>query len=168
MNHALMEPLMTTEPHTWTARLAQYTNLLSSMEGYVAVLPENRPLSGVQTEAEAAVLKNLLQYGLIKAFNGTHELAWKLLREYARYQGHAQIDGSSDATREALSMGLSSNGEVWMDMIRSRSETSQAYKNEIAQEIYGKILSDYMPAFVELRARMAVKRNELEGDAWEA
>jgi nucleotidyltransferase substrate binding protein (TIGR01987 family) len=165
MHYTLKEPLMTTEPHTWTARLAQYTNLLSTMEGYVAVLPENRALSGGQTEAEAAVLKNLLQYGLIKAFNGTHEMAWKLLRDYARYQGHAQIDGSSEATRIAFSMGLISDGMVWMDMIRSRSETSQAYKEEIAQEIYGKILSDYLPAFVELRARMEAKRNELEGNA---
>jgi len=152
----------------WEAHLVHFMNMLRSMEGFVAVLPENRELSGVKTEAEAAVLKNLLRLGLIKAFNGTHETAWKLLPEYARYQGHARIDGSSDATREAFSMGLISNGEVWMDMIRSRSETSQAYKEEIAQEIYGKILSDYMPAFVELRARMAVKRNELEGDAWEA
>ena len=58
-----------------------------------------------------------------------------------------RIAGSRDAIRFAFSSNLISNGDLWMDMIRSRIQTSHTYNEETANEIYLKIISEYFEAF---------------------
>ena len=47
-----------------------------------------------------------------------------------------------------------SNGEVWMEMILSRNETSHTYNKNVAANIVQKILNQYAPAFLEFQKRM--------------
>ena len=42
----------------------------------------------------------------IQRFEYTHELAWKVMKDYAEYQGYTDIRSSRDAIRKALEMGL--------------------------------------------------------------
>jgi len=100
------------------------------------------------------VLNDLLKQGLIQSFELTHELAWNVLKDYAAYQGNPDIRGSRDAAREGFSMGLIQNGEVWMEMIKSRNKTSHTYDEDIANEIFHKIIHEYLPAFMNLREKM--------------
>ncbi|NEN25562.1 hypothetical protein G3O08_18880 [Cryomorpha ignava] len=44
------------------------------------------------------------------------------------------ITGSRDATREAFSNGLVEDGEVWMEMIKSRNQSSHTYNEDLAGE----------------------------------
>jgi hypothetical protein len=44
-----------------------------------------------------------------------------------------------------------------MDMIGSRNKTSHTYNKSIADEIYGKILSEHYPAFLEFQKNMEAK-----------
>ena len=84
--------------------------------------------------AKQRALSDLEQQGLIKAFEFAHELAWNTLNDFLESRGTAKIYGSKDATREALAKGLIEEGGVWMDMIKSRNETSHTYNKDTADE----------------------------------
>jgi len=60
---------------------------------------------------------------LIQSFEFTHELAWNVIKDYSFYQRNPEIRGSRDAVREGFAMGLIAQGEVWMEMIKSKNET---------------------------------------------
>ena len=102
----------------------------------------------------------MIKEGLIQRFEYTHELAWNVMKDYAEYQGNSLVGGSRDAIREALQLKLMTNGDVWMDMIKSRNKTSHTYNEETANEIYTKILKEYFPAFNEFRIIMEGKRSD--------
>jgi nucleotidyltransferase substrate binding protein (TIGR01987 family) len=107
-----------------------------------------------------AVLDEMVKEGLIQRFEYTHELAWKVMKDFAEYQGTTNISGSRDAIREALQMNLIHSGEVWMDMMLSRNKSSHTYNEATANEIYSKILSEYFPELKKFRITMEEKQHE--------
>jgi nucleotidyltransferase substrate binding protein (TIGR01987 family) len=109
------------------------------------------------------VLDEIIKEGLIQRFEYTHELAWNVMKDYAKYQGNTSIGGSRDATREAYQIQLVFDGKVWMDMIGSRNKTSHTYNEETASEIYSKILNEYYPAFLDFLKKMESKRSGEQG-----
>ncbi|MDX1941738.1 MAG: nucleotidyltransferase substrate binding protein [Saprospiraceae bacterium] len=70
------------------------------------------------------------------------------------YQGNTAITGSRDATREAFNKGLIQDGENWMDMIKSRSQSSHTYNEEIAKSISYKIIHHYYSLFIDFKNKM--------------
>ncbi len=104
------------------------------------------------------VLDEIIKEGLIQRFEYTHELAWNVMKDYTAYQGNMSVGGSRDATKEGFQLQLFTDGKVWMDMIGSRNKTSHTYNEEIADEIYWKILNEYYPAFLEFQKTMEAKR----------
>lgn len=99
-------------------------------------------------------LSELETQGLIQAFEFTHELAWKLIKDYFAYQGNPAIVGSRDAVREAFAQGLIDDGEIWMEMIESRNRTSHTYQLNVATEIAARIIERYQPLFGQLLTTM--------------
>lgn len=99
-------------------------------------------------------LSKLEEQGLIQRFEFTHELAWNVLKDYFEYQGNTSITGSRDATREAFNKGLVSDGAGWMEMIKSRNQSSHTYNDEIATELVNKATSIYYQLFVLFIAKM--------------
>ncbi|MCU0401987.1 MAG: nucleotidyltransferase substrate binding protein [Algoriphagus sp.] len=98
----------------WQQRLSNYSKALRQLELAVE-LSKERPLS------------NLEEQGLIQAFEFTHELAWNVLKDYFAFQGNPDITGSRDASSEAFRRGLIEDGEGWMEMIKSRNQSSHTY-----------------------------------------
>jgi len=98
--------------------------------------------AAVKTSKERP-LNDLEKQGLIQAFEVTHEAAWLTLKDYFEHQGNTDITGSRDATREAFSMKLIEDGENWMEMIKSRNQTSHTYNKTTADDISNRIISDY-------------------------
>ena len=94
------------------------------------------------------------EQGLIQAFEFTHELAWNVLKDFFAYQGNPDITGSRDASREAFRKGLIKDGEGWMEMIKSRNQSSHTYNQEIAEGIAEKITNTYFGLFLELEKKM--------------
>ncbi|MEB2787293.1 nucleotidyltransferase substrate binding protein [Algoriphagus persicinus] len=92
--------------------------------------------------------------GLIQAFEFTHELSCNLLKDYLIFQGNSSITGSRDATREAFRMGLISDGDNWMEMIKSRNQSSHTYNEGVAEEISTKITENNHQLFKELEEKM--------------
>ncbi len=130
-----------TQDIRWKQRLQNYSAALKTLKDAVE-LAGKRDLS------------NLEKQGLIQSFEFTHELAWNLLKDYFQFQGNMEITGSRDAAREAFQKGLISKGDVWMEMIKSRNQTSHTYNQSTADEISQKICQDYTSQFMELEKRM--------------
>ena len=99
--------------------------------------------------------------GLIQRFEFTHELAWKLMMSFCKYQSpEIEIFGSKDSTRWAFERGLISGGEIWMEMIASRNMTSHNYDGDIAEEVFSKILNVYYKSLVEFYNKISVFASE--------
>ena len=67
-------------------------------------------------------LSELENQGLIKAFEFTHELAWKMLKDFLESRGNKDIYGSKDAIRKSFRLGLVDDGELWMEMIENGNQ----------------------------------------------
>lgn len=77
------------------------------------------------------------------------------MKDYFVYQGNSSITGSLDAVREAFSKGLVEDGEGWMEMIKSRNQTSHTYNQSVADAIVERILTLYFRLFQSFYNRMS-------------
>jgi nucleotidyltransferase substrate binding protein (TIGR01987 family) len=87
---------------------------------------------------------------VIQGFEFTHELAWNVFKDYLEHKGFVDLIGSRDATRTAFKNGLIADGDIWMDMIKARNQTSHTYNLELAEEITEDILTRFYPAFEKM------------------
>ena len=98
--------------------------------------------------------ENIIKEGIIQRFEFTHELAWKVLKDYLEYEGFTNITGSRTATREAFNKNLLENGEIWMEMIESRNNTVHTYQENILEFEFDKIITNYLPALLTFETKM--------------
>jgi nucleotidyltransferase substrate binding protein (TIGR01987 family) len=126
----------------WIQRFDSYKNALDTLERIVRIT-EERPLSEPET------------LGLIQAFEFTHELAWKLFKDYYEEKGFQNVVGSKDATRLAFRENLIENGDIWMQMITSRNRSSHTYDSAVADEIARLVLETYVAEFRTLQNKLA-------------
>ena len=99
-------------------------------------------------------LSELEEQGIIKAFEYTYELAWKVIKDYYEEQGEVSVQGSRDALRLAFQRGLITDGDNWMNMIKSRIASVHTYNLEVAQQINQDIHDIYFQLFIELKEKM--------------
>lgn len=125
----------------WQQRLANYQRALARLQSAVD-LSHTRPLSELE------------QQGLIQAFEFTHELAWKVMKDYLRSLGMNDLIASRDSTRAAFSAELITDGEVWMDMIKSRNLSSHTYNLDIANAVVKDVVERYIVLFSAFSKRM--------------
>ena len=133
---------MSQEDIRWEQRFSNYRKALGKLRETV-----NYIHTEVENKETASVLDDIVKQGLIQSFEYTHELAWKVMKVYLTHQGNPNVSGSRDATRETFQLGLISDGEAWMDMIKSRNLTSHTYDEDTAKHIYQQVLKAYFPAF---------------------
>lgn len=88
---------------------------------------------------------DLEKEGTIQRFEFTHELAWKVMKDFLKDKGIQGIIGSKDATRLAFQNEIITNGQIWMDMIESRNKTVHTYLDEILEREYLLIKESYFP-----------------------
>ena len=81
------------------------------------------------------------------------------MKDYEEFQGYTDIQGSRDAIRKALAMGLVSDG-AWMETIASRNITSHCYDEAEFNAIFSKIVTTYVPLCREFWVTMKNKKNE--------
>jgi nucleotidyltransferase substrate binding protein (TIGR01987 family) len=142
----------------WEQRFSNFIKANEKLAQSVKYIEENFVKDGsVSDEVLDSVLNEMIKEGLIQRFEYTHELAWNVMKDYAEYQGNPNVGGSRDAIREALQLRIIEDGDVWMDMIKSRNKTSHTYNEATAEEIYGKILREYFPAFDKFKMKMHEK-----------
>jgi nucleotidyltransferase substrate binding protein (TIGR01987 family) len=128
----------------WRQRLGNYQRALSRLRSALD-LAAQRPLSELE------------QQGLIQAFEFTHELAWKVMKDYLVYQGRNDLTGSRDATRAAFAAGLIADGDGWMEMIASRLQSNDSFDDAVAEALATRIKSHHGPLLEVLEKRMVVQ-----------
>lgn len=130
-----------TDLSRWEQRLESYHKALSR-------------LAEIVSASKLRALNDFERDGLVQRFEFTHELSWKLMKAYAEYQGYDGIGGSRDATRKAFEMNLIPDGQIWMDMIKSRNETSHNYNGDIASDVVDNILNVFYPELIAFYYKM--------------
>ncbi|MEM7736964.1 MAG: nucleotidyltransferase substrate binding protein [Deinococcota bacterium] len=118
----------------WRQRLESYLRALERLQDDV-------------NQAKQRELSKMEQQGLIKSFEFTHELAWRVMKDYLTYQGTTNISGSRDAMREAFQAGLIKDGQTWMTTIASRNRTAHTYDQAVMTDISKLIVNEYLPLF---------------------
>ncbi len=140
---------MATRDIRWIQRFQNYQKALEQLQAGVQLMEERE-------------LNNLEKQGLIQAFEFTHELAWKTLKDFLMQRGNPQIYGSKDATREAFKTNLIAEGQIWMEMIESRNITSHAYDEATAEKIIEQIQTSYLKQYISLQETLLRLKHEEE------
>jgi nucleotidyltransferase substrate binding protein (TIGR01987 family) len=125
----------------WTQGFDNFKRSLKQLDDAMALVAE-RDLSELEKQ------------GVIQAFEYNYELAWNVIKDFFEYhggEGVLSIMGSRDAFRLAFRRGLIADGDVWMEMIKSRQLTSHTYNEEISAKVFEDIVEKYYTAFVALK-----------------
>lgn len=130
----------------WTNDLVRYRKALACMARVIGVMERKGSMDEDEEEG--------LKWGVIQSFEFTHELAWKVMKDYAEYQGVVELRGSRDAFRWALQAGLIDD-KGWMKSIEARNLTSHDYDEDVAERVYDEIVRVYYPLFVRFEETMA-------------
>jgi nucleotidyltransferase substrate binding protein (TIGR01987 family) len=105
-------------------------------------------------------LSDLEKQGMIQAFEFTHELSWKTLKDFLENRGNENIYGSKNVVRLAFKIGIITDGDIWMDMIKSRNISSYTYDESIAEKLVSRIVNDYYSEFESLKQILEKFENE--------
>ncbi len=97
----------------WIQRLSNYDKALTRLQNAARIVSTEKQFHGD--------VDDLLKEGLVQRFEYTQELAWKVMKDYEEYQGFTDVQGSRDAIRRALQMGIVEDA-VWMNAIKSSEE----------------------------------------------
>ncbi len=142
----------------WQQRFSNYRkalNQLSQNIGYIKASYENLDFEDEEVFEEVAKsIADILKQGLIQSFEFTHELAWKVMQDFAEDQGNVEIRGSKDATRYAAQVNLITNAQEWMNMILSRNESLNSYIPETANNIFSSSFMIYYSLFLDFELRL--------------
>lgn len=136
-----------TEDIRWHQRLQNFGAALDDMTLDMKILSQRK-------------LSRIEEKGLIKSFEFTYEMAWNTIKDYYENEGDVDIQGSRSAIRLAFKRGLIENGQLWMDMIKSRIKTVHTYNKETADEIAEKIIKHYYPEFITLHKKLIQLKEE--------
>lgn len=133
----------------WIQRLDNYDKAVARLRDAARIISAEKGFSGEEDD--------LLKEGLVQRFEYTQELAWKVMKDYEEYQGYTDVQGSRDAIRKALQIGLVDEPS-WMDTISSRNLTSRCYDEKEFNMVFHQIIHDYLPIFVRFSEKMNEKR----------
>jgi nucleotidyltransferase substrate binding protein (TIGR01987 family) len=118
---------------------------------YIGAYEQLKNAFEIYKTRELTILEN---QGVIQAFEVTQELSWKVMKDFLEYQGYDEIYGSKNAVRLAFNVKIISNGEIWMDMIKSRNLMSHTYDEDEMLKIIKIIFENYIQEFENFKVTM--------------
>ena len=102
---------------------------------------------------ETEIIKSMMRDSIIKRFEFTFELAWKVMKDYAEYNGYEGMANSPrNAIRLALQMGIITDSS-WMSMLESRNTMAHVYDEEEADSVMDDLMR-YHNLFVAFEQSM--------------
>lgn len=128
----------------WKQRFDHYLNAFKQLK-FAKELKKERNFTELELQ------------GVVQAFNITQELSWKVLKDFLEDQGVSDLFGSKNVVREAFNVGLISNGEIWLDMIKTRNLTSHIYDESEILKLLEVILDSYIAVFIQFEENMKSK-----------
>ena len=103
--------------------------------------------------------RNLAVDATIQRFEFTFELFWKTLR-LALARNGVEAGTPRESLKQGVAAGWLRDEQLWLDMLRSRNETSHIYDEARARAVYDRIKNVFLPALQQGRDTLADK---LEG-----
>ncbi|MBF0110065.1 MAG: nucleotidyltransferase substrate binding protein [Magnetococcales bacterium] len=98
-----------------------------------------------------ASLSRLEKEGAIQRFEFAFELAWKTLKDYLESQGVVIKEATPrKVLKEAFSVGILDDAQVWMDILHHRNLLSHTYDFQIFDEALTQVSERYFVAFDHL------------------
>ena len=93
--------------------------------------------------------------GIIKAFELTFELTWKILQKIAQDDG-VYTGGPKSSLNFAFQANLITNDSefVWLNMLNDRNLLSQAHRHDLSLQILEKIKNDYKQVFNDMLSQL--------------
>ncbi len=148
----------------WMQRFSNYNKAFKKLSEAVEFVElelkdQENCFSANNSEEEDEIQSEFMKEAVIQRFEYTHELAWNVMKDFLLEVGDIKVFGSKDATREAFQADLIDNGDVWMEMIKSRNKTSHTYNEETAEDIFLKVIHLYYPAFLFFQQKMEQYRS---------
>ncbi|HWP96332.1 MAG TPA: nucleotidyltransferase substrate binding protein [Syntrophomonadaceae bacterium] len=86
---------------------------------------------------------------LIQRFEFSYELAWKLIKAWLEFKG-IEVSTPRDCFREAFAVGLTKEGEGWLQMLNDRNLSAHTYNETDARRIGERIEKKHYPLLAEL------------------
>lgn len=77
-----------------------------------------------------------------QSFEIVVELGWKILKDLLNHKG-IEVYAPRDVIKEAFSVNMLENAQIWIDMIKDRNASSHEYNEERTNQILNKIVSIY-------------------------
>lgn len=155
---------MSSQHIRWKQRFSNYTKAFYKLDEAVARIKKDYTIKDDGTIDDDKFLDDIIKECLIQRFEYTHELAWEVMKDFLEEIGNVKMYGSKDAIKEAFAADLIKYGEVWMEMIKSRNETSHTYNGKTADAIFLKVINEYHPQFVVFLNIMEEKRSGKQGN----
>lgn len=108
-------------------------------------------------------LTQLEKEGAIQRFEFAFELAWKTLKDYLEEQGVIIKEATPrKVIKEAFSVGILDDAQVWMDILQHRNLLSHKYDFKTFDEALKKMVSRYFAAFDRLHEFFLIRSVENE------
>lgn len=81
---------------------------------------------------------------IIHGFECTFELWWKTLQRFLENTETITEYGPGATIRNAFQYGLLDEGQDYMDMLKARNLIAHTYKEDVAKDIYDRIVKNYV------------------------
>jgi len=114
----------------------------------------NRALMQLSKFMQQDELNEMEEQGLIQSFEYNHELAWKTQKDFLQDSGYSDLFGSKDVARKAFEVGLVEDGQIWLDMVKSRNLSSHTYNQDTTDKIISAIVNHYYDSFCTLNKKL--------------
>lgn len=99
---------------------------------------------------EAEPSDEIIQMGLVQAFEFTYELAWNTIKDYLENEGFGEFQGSKQVIRAAFQAKLIGDAEQWMEAVKKRNLTSHTYNSLVLGEGIDFITKTFSPLVIKL------------------
>ena len=103
-------------------------------------------------------LTDVERAGLIKFFEMTFELSWKLLKDYLGAEGY-DVNSPREAIKQAFQIGLIEDGRTWLIALEDRNLTTHTYDESTAKKVESAIKESYEPLMRALHSWFEEKKN---------
>lgn len=98
--------------------------------------------------------------GIIQRYEFTFELSWKALKELFEDEGLIDLNTPKIILREAFSMALIDNQNIWLNMLMDRNYTSHIYSENLAIDICRNIKTQYVFELEKLKNKILERKEK--------
>jgi nucleotidyltransferase substrate binding protein (TIGR01987 family) len=131
---------MTTADVRWKQRFQNYDRAFTVLRSGLG----GRPIDD---------FSELEREGLVQRFEFTHELGWKLLKDYLEFDGVVLSPVTPrEVIKAAFAVGLVKDGQTWIDMMLDRNRLSHPYDFAVFTDVLEAIVSRYLDALAGVHA----------------